>query len=1024
MAEALARLYLGRPRVRLTLPEGGAVWTNEDTLGNGPVVLEAIRIAVAGADAPTRMDLDPAAVLPLFGDDARLDEGSVGETALLSIWPLLVDREDTEKRRDEVPRLADALQDLVRRLEDCAANAANAKEGGPGQSADTVEIDIGPDLGQRFKRYLSEFALRTDKDEDDRDTEPDAHREKIQSLLDRLRTRKKYFPIPADLLFRYLQDCLRQERRRGFTPDWMVLGRIEREFGGHAPWRQLAANVLRERASRQRREASDYWDGIEGVIAASPVIRSLERDLEDYFEVGLSCLYDHPIRSNTARQVRNGQARRLARWLGIGRIDLPVLLLDEPLLGQDLPASAALLGRYLRLRRKAESQRWALACAPPVERDEEALSDSEGTDTPIAALALRHARCEPGPSTRSNSDPPETAIRDLEPAQVEAALPLPPQLIVTSNKPAVLAAAAEADGVVLDRNLRDAVEKLIPSNWRGPVVDALKKANREFADEMRQQAADAWINRLPAQGLRLYWQRPDVLPPVAEPFRYLEDVCEALGPTRLGLEGLRSEVSERVGVIGEGDLSRPVTALADQLLHWLVLTDLLPAALRDGDAHFEISGVATRAIPAAGGRIEEKGPARLRRIGPWLECLPPDPVGGPRPQVPETAPESIDPAQDIESAQAAVPKKPASVAATMGIWYVAVPPEISAKAEDCFSRFAVGMEGVVPPDCRCELEIRRAGMRPYRQGDPDPAVVVAEILTETGRNGEERPTAKVSSAFVSPDWTGELSLLADELARQRVKALLGQLPDDEPVGIGLLTHEEGRGFERSVAFVLEGQQVHTDRPDWEFLTRRLWQQRIEAPLTLLRRALAVDRRAQSLRFHAFCHLGAAIRAGAIFSHTSGFSVECMQNGEPWDLYRQPAYRKQPFNISESGPPAGAAAEIHLLLSFSQTVSEAYQIWREDQAKTLPVRVISIEPQGGAGRQAIAREDVADWGEAVFHVLSTRRTSRIDCTRIFCAAPVALAMAIGRSLNACGRIVTMDLPKPSVRGYFASFDFET
>jgi hypothetical protein len=185
-----------------------------------------------------------------------------------------------------------------------------------------------------------------------------------------------------------------------------------------------------------------------------------------------------------------------------------------------------------------------------------------------------------------------------------------------------------------------------------------------------------------------------------------------------------------------------------------------------------------------------------------------------------------------------------------------------------------------------------------------------------------------------------------------------------------------------------------------------------------------------VRFHAFCHLGAAIRAGAVFSHTSGFQVECLQNRQPWDLDRHPAAIRPPLlaslpselhDLDEAGHPE----EIHLLLSFSRGVATEYcRRWREQWADPAPCQVLHLQPEQGPGRDAIKQEEVADWGDAVFVALTKARGPKVDLVRIFSAVPVALAMAIGRSLNASGRVVTMDLPKPPGAGYFVSFDFET
>lgn len=986
LIEGLSELYLGMPRPRLIPPEGSDRWRDQECdqgrEAEQPPELEGLGLVQTDVGEPA--DLDPAAVLPLFGDDARLDAGTLGETTLLGILPLrFSDRaaQEVGSWRAELPQLVRVLRDLSERIERWADLAM---QGGKGNASKPAAVELGRELQRRFRAYLSDAVLRLESDTDkaslasgvteEERTNEERRMQEVQALIAAMGRAPVHCRVPSELVVQHLADFLSWDLAQGRTPLWDDLGRLDQSLGGSEALGRLAADTLLGRVARFEREADGYWQAFAREALRATQTEALEATLADYFEVGLA--RDRAqVRPNTARQVRNGQVARLARWLGVGGIDLPVLLLDEPLLGQDLPASAALLGRYLRLRRRTEALRWA-----------QASTEVDDTDTPLLAPKLVYHRCQP----------PNGAIPQAEEGARRAVWPLPPQVVATSNKPAALAAAAESEGAVLDGEVRRALEGLIPPEWQGDVLSALRSVQRRLRAALSQFGTELSPTKPPAQALRLYWEPPQELAPVAEPKEYLEAVSKSL--KRLGLGGLALEVeSLRGGTDGKG--SDPLVAsTARRLLHWLVLTDLLPAVARDSGDAFAVSGVTTRALPAAGGPVQEMGPARLRRIGIWLQSLPPDPGGGT--SVPEVPTEPATVSRDAAAT-------PPATAAPIGVWSVALPgndsdEEIARKLRE-----------------RIEAAVREAGMRVQGEGDPPPTL---SLRLAPDRDGSPR---RIELCGPAERAVRDIALasLGEELVKERVAALLAVLPEGQPVGVGLVTHEEKRDLGPDVAFTLGGGQVPVEGDAWQIRTRGLWESGVTAPLALLRRVLALDMRTQSVRFYPRCHLGAAIRAGAVFSHTSGFHVECLQGEEPWDLTRQPTFARPPIDIKLDRLP-DRPEEVHLLLSLSQAVEGAYRRWVEVSRGPGPVRVLHIAPTAGPSRDAITREAVVDWGEAVFQALASARSGVSGPTRIFCAAPVALAMAIGRSLNACGRIIIMDMAKPTTGGYFESFDFET
>ena len=184
-----------------------------------------------------------------------------------------------------------------------------------------------------------------------------------------------------------------------------------------------------------------------------------------------------------------------------------------------------------------------------------------------------------------------------------------------------------------------------------------------------------------------------------------------------------------------------------------------------------------------------------------------------------------------------------------------------------------------------------------------------------------------------------------------------------------------------------------------------------------------------MRLTPHCLPGLALAAGARFHHTSPLSVLCNQSGAWWDLDRHPVPPRTAPPIAQSRTPDWSAPELHVVLSFSSPAADGYETWRT--ADGGQGHVLHLEPQGGFSRDSVPREEVADWGEAIYARMlverekmaaSSERRARGEriATRLFIATPNALTVALGRSLNGWGRIVVMDRIKEA-DAYFETFD---
>lgn len=276
---------------------------------------------------------------------------------------------------------------------------------------------------------------------------------------------------------------------------------------------------------------------------------------------------------------------------------------------------------------------------------------------------------------------------------------------------------------------------------------------------------------------------------------------------------------------------------------------------------------------------------------------------------------------------------------------------------------------------------------------------------------------------------GEISavLASQKLVEKRLQVMAPQGYSEEmgPIRLAVATHIRNQVPHPETALVYGTLEPPTETydADWQSLVLRLWDTRMGTPLVWARDALAAQGM-HEVMFHLRCHLGAAMRAGSIFHFRTGFSVACEQNGETWDLDLQKVRAEGPL-LQKRVQENGAGGEIHLLLSMTQNVEDAYRQWQR-QTGVIPAWCLHFEPKKGWGREALDHYDVVDAALQVSEAILTipqpddevRQLRRI---RIFCAGPVAFALALGRAMNTWGDVITMDYSK-GLGIYFESFRF--
>lgn len=989
LAEALAQAFLDRPRVRLRLPRDAEVWDDRQggRVPSSPPRIEGVRLVGA-----TVMQQESAgSTLVLFGDDADLSRGEPGDVSFVAWWGL---RGPTAGLR---ARLGEALLVWERLL-----RAWNAKDlrwveplrAGKVFVAQPAIRAVVADVVQRQREQLQEEAKSRNG----------AELEGLEKRIDILEQGEGLLPsgqLRQDVLDLVAQNLVAELGRQLpgllLPAQWQDMRQIgsllaSGTAGGQA-LRSFAEGAL-DALVRDRQRWLDEVNVILGDAVTSPAVLDLERRLRGYFESGLVSLGPEAVRPNTARQVQYGQAVRLARWLAADGADFPATVVDEPTMSLDPANAAREIGRYIRLRRSAEAYRWLRFAS----RDAE-------------PLAWRVVVDEWSPGVGGADRPPHRIVG----SSLAIAVPMAPQLVMASYQSAALDAVAMVEGAELLSELRLALQCLIPGEWRTQIVDEV----RETLERARKALAPVgFVSKVPACLVKLFWDDgwwERDLPRLTEGTAHLAVACKTLAE-KLGLAALSRWV-ERAST-GDAD------QVARRLIRWLLLNDLLPAALTAIEDECMLGGISVRAFPGSHGELRDVGGVLLERVSPVREMLPGLPVAAP------TSAEFAEPAR-VDVPRETLPEPaPEPVAATGALAEPQTPSATSALAvapvsleEDRIWSVRIGdlPQGFGVADV--QLAVRGAGMVPGT-GDAGVKRVTVDVEAGAAPDGDAPHVVpwRLSATLPAVGYpvrrqvTGGLYTLTDELVAWRCDvARSGELVPGAPIEVAIATHIEDQNLSPDAAFLLSAIEPLAG-PQWQGQLVESWRRRIEAPLLRLRTAFGRSPRTRVVQFAPRCHPGVALRVGAVFNASTGFTVACRQGGEQW-LLEGVEEASAPLTLRDEGA-SERGEELHVLASISQNVEAAYSAWSADAAGASCRRRLAFERPGGASRSVASREAVLGWAAQVAAEVFPHRALPL---RIFCAAPLGFAMALGRHLTTWPRVITMDL-SPVRQEYFVSFDF--
>jgi nucleoside phosphorylase len=171
-----------------------------------------------------------------------------------------------------------------------------------------------------------------------------------------------------------------------------------------------------------------------------------------------------------------------------------------------------------------------------------------------------------------------------------------------------------------------------------------------------------------------------------------------------------------------------------------------------------------------------------------------------------------------------------------------------------------------------------------------------------------------------------------------------------------------------------------------------------------------------------CTPGAAIRAGAVLKRVAGQRASAIWQAQEWSLDDGADVDGELIQALD-GRGFDARDHLCLLVSISQPVREAWVRWAEVPNR-VALRELHVQPASGPSQDVLkSPEQAVGWARRIGQLLKENRPPVHSATSIFAATPGPLAVALGRELNAVGRMILMDFDKDQQQ-YVAAFEFTT
>jgi hypothetical protein len=779
----------------------------------------------------------------------------------------------------------------------------------------------------------------------------------------------------------------------------------------------------------------------------------LETMLRAYFEQGV----DSEARANTARLVALGHAGRLARVMAHTRERWRPLLVDDPALGHDVAIAARGICRFGNAALKAASERWMeeteagarIHPAAPIWFRQQTFGEATGNGEPTRVATWEQWTDVPSGLAPVSSEPGDAP---RFPSSVA-------QLAITSYQVEAAEIAANQLGVVLSPSIKSGLQRLLPPAWRGPVVAHARAVLSRLHGSPTVHAPSNALNRgadmsdaprrLPASTLRLAWGAC-VLPRLdcawggakgapldgavldcrraqrmerCETCQWREKATSALQELGLRITALEFENQS------ESDLD----AAARCLLTWLVANDWLPALLEDGARSFFPGTLTVLYLSNRGGWNDPIGATRLMRLPPLLQLLPspevaarvlphPTPVGKASPVASETTvtpavlsrtpPDNAEEPGTLDAEDGGARQPDEALREPLPVLHAHATEVVEDSAEAAPPE-SEPSEAEQTSEAERTLDPEQAA--PADDASPHDTTPHDTTPHHTSPEETTSPAPRPQDSERTPEFGANRALHVIRSAAASTHATLPPLKLAVWTRPGMQLPPEYEAFPKA--------SPHSSVPE----NPDFWRNDILQPIAeRLREHVQDGGRDVALFLRA--HLSVAVALGALMPHRRGMRVTCEQGGSEWALNREgPRRWRTPDSLVAKRRSISEANELHARVGITQSLAATHELGYVERTKGKLVpgdiafrgKVVELEPPGGPSNTSVPDgRSALDMADCALRLIA-RAAHNPQRLHLFIAAPVAVAVAIGRGVSEVGRVQLWEFDRDGTKRYFES-----
>lgn len=171
-----------------------------------------------------------------------------------------------------------------------------------------------------------------------------------------------------------------------------------------------------------------------------------------------------------------------------------------------------------------------------------------------------------------------------------------------------------------------------------------------------------------------------------------------------------------------------------------------------------------------------------------------------------------------------------------------------------------------------------------------------------------------------------------------------------------------------------------------------------------------------------CTPAAAIRAGAVLNRVADHSVKVFWQGEEWSLDTAGSAVDELTNTLD-GRGIEPRNHLCLVVSIFKDIRPDWLQWAGNLHR-VPFRALHVCPVAGPSQDVLKTpEQAVGWARQIGQWLREKRLPSDNGSSIFAATPGPISVALGRELNAIGRVYLLDFDTER-QEYVNAFEFTT